>query len=214
MKCMRVLVACEYSGIVREAFRARGHDAWSCDILPSEQPGPHIQGDALLILGDGWDLMIAHPPCTYLSNAGRAHWNKPGRAEKRQDAADFFMALMDAPIPLVCVENPVGHMNMIYRKPDQIIHPYYFGDRELKKTCLWLRGLPKLYYQAQDDLFGKRTMTDYPEPNLTQTRKPSKNFKGGEVKKRYFTDKFSGAGSLKRAKTFPGIALAMAEQWG
>ena len=125
---LRVLVACEFSGIVREAFKVRGHDAWSCDLLPTEIPGQHIQGDVLEHLEDGWDMMIAHPPCTYLSYVGMRHWNKPGRAEKRVEAMQFFMRFIRANIPRICVENPLGYPSQVFRAPDQIIHPYYFGD--------------------------------------------------------------------------------------
>lgn len=132
----RLLVACEFSGVVRDAFAAVGWDAWSCDLLPTEIPGKHIQGDVLEVLDEGWDLMIAHPPCTYLSYAANGYWHQPGRAEKRDEAMNFFMALVSAPVERICVENPVGLPNTVYRKPDQIIHPYFFGERELKKTCL------------------------------------------------------------------------------
>jgi len=217
---MKILVACEFSGIVRDAFIARGHDAMSCDLLPTERPGPHYQGDVKDILSNGWDLMIAHPPCIYLSRAANRVWNAPGREEKRLIAFNFFMELITAPIAKICIENPVGYANTAYRKPDQIIHPYYFGERQLKRTCLWLIGLPKLWYWPVDDLFGTRTMTDYPEPLDVHERKPSKNYKGGEIKKRYFTDaktfvngsKISA--SYERSRTFHGIAQAMAEQWG
>lgn len=223
---MRVLVACEFSGIVREAFRARGHDAWSCDIIPTEIPGPHIINDVRNVLDDGWDLMIAHPPCTFLSAAGNGFFNEErygakavDRKRKRDGAMKFFMALYDAPIAKICVENPLGYPNRVFRKPDQIIHPYYFGDRQMKRICLWLKGLSPLWYWERDDLFGSRTMTDTPEPLYTHERKPGPNYKGGEIKKRYFTDakaivngnKVDGA--RERSRTFPGIAKAMAEQW-
>jgi hypothetical protein len=224
---MRVLVACEFSGRVRDAFARRGHDAWSCDILPSETPGNHILGDALQVLGDGWDLLIAHPPCTYLSNAGIGFFNveKYGakaveRMAKRQDAMDFFMKLYNAPIDRVCVENPVGYPNSFFRKPDQVIHPYFFGERHLKRTCLWLRNLPPLWFWMEDDLFGTRTATEYPEPLHVHERKPGRHYKGGEVKKRYFTDAKAIVNGTKinasheRSRTFPAIAEAMAAQWG
>jgi len=201
---MRVLVACEYSGITRDAFAAKGHDAWSCDLLPTEQPGQHIQGDVLEILNDGWDLMIAHPPCTYLSYAGVQSWNNPGREEQRQAAMRFFMKFINAPIQRICVENPVGLPNVEYRKPDQIVHPYYFGEQHLKRTCLWLKNLPKLWYWLQDDLFGKRTATEYPEPIYID--------KTARQKKRYFTD--ANHGGHARSKSFRSVANAMVEQWG
>ncbi len=136
---MRVLVACEYSGRVRDAFIAKGHDAMSCDLLPTDSLGPHYQGDVFDIINDGWDLMIAHPPCTYLSYAATRHWNKPGRAELREEALKFFLDLYTSNIPKICIENPVGYVNTVWRKPDQIIHPYYFGDPVQKRTCLGLR---------------------------------------------------------------------------
>lgn len=212
---MRVLVACEFSGTVRDAFAAKGHDAWSCDILPTEKPGQHYQGDVRDVLySQQWDLMIAHPPCTYLSNAGIGWFNierygdkARERHKKRKAAFEFFMELVNAPIERICVENPVGYPNKQYRKPDQIIHPYYFGDRQLKRTCLWLKGLNPLWYWPCDDLFGKRTMTEYPEPE----------FVDGSGKARYFTDAvigYSNNHGHKRSYTFSGIAQAMADQWG
>jgi len=208
----KILIACEFSGRVRNAFAERGHNAWSCDLLPTEIAGNHYQGDVLDILNDGWDMMIAHPPCTYLSNAGVAHFNvkKYGekakiRRELRREAFDFFMKLINAPIPKIAVENPAGYPNVHYRKPDQIIHPYYFGDAQLKRTCLWLKGLPKLWYWLEDDLFGKRTAVDRPQP-VSYDNTPRK-------RARYFVDG-STRNSYVRSKTFPAIALAMAEQWG
>src|SRR5438132_942736 len=134
---MKVLIACEFSGVVRDAFAAKGHIAWSCDLLPSERPGNHIQGDVLDILGDGWDLLIGCPPCTYLSYVGKRHWNKPGRAELREDAMRFFLALANSSIDKIAIENPLGYPSKVFRKPDQTIHPYYFGEPVQKRTCLW-----------------------------------------------------------------------------
>jgi len=207
---MKVLIACEFSGIVREAFKKHGHNAWSCDLLSSEILGQHIQGDVLKILNNGWDLMIAHPPCTYLTYAGVAHWNKPGRAEKRKQAMEFFMYLMNAPIPKICIENPVGYPSKVFRKPDQIIQPYYFGDRLLKRTCLWLKGLPPLIWAKEDELFWKKTATDYPEPEYYQKTGKQKG------RKRYYIDAMKGGKdrAKNRSRFFPGIANAMAEQWG
>lgn len=202
----RVLIACEYSGTVREAFRKRGFDAWSCDLLPTEIPGPHYQCDALKVLADGWDLIIAHPPCQYLSYAANKYWNLPGRAEKREAAFRFFMAMYNAPCGRVAVENPLGYPISAFRKPCQIIEPFYFGDEQRKRTCLWLRGLPKLVHVRQNDLFYKKTHTDPPKPIYVD--------KSG--KKRYFVDSISGQknGAHLRSKTFQGIAEAMAAQWG
>jgi len=145
---MRVLVACEYSGRVRDAFRLLGHDAMSCDLLPSEAPGPHYQGDVRDILNDGWDLMVAHPDCTYLCSSG-LHWNRrvPGRDELTEEALDFVRLLMDAPIPRIAIENPVGRICTAIRKPDQFIQPYQFGHDASKKTGLWLKNLSLSYVQ-------------------------------------------------------------------
>lgn len=142
---MRVLVACEYSGTVRDAFRALGHDAMSCDLLPTDRPGPHYQGDVFDAIGDGWDLMIAHPPCTYLCSSG-LHWNKryPERELKSSDALAFVEDLMGAPISRIAIENPIGRIGTAIRKADQIIQPYQFGHDASKQTALWLKGLPKL----------------------------------------------------------------------
>ena len=213
---MKILVACEYSGIVRDAFAALGHEAWSCDLLPTEKPGPHLQGDIRLFLGEcqannykQWDLMIAHPPCTYLSYAANGYWNMPGRAAKRLDALDFFLTLWNAPIDKICLENPLGCADAIIEKHTQIINPYYFGEPHLKRTCLWLKNLPKLIHRKDNDLFGIATHVGKPEPIYTD--------KSG--KKRYFTDAANGAHGegnsfKKRSKTFESIAAAMADQWG
>ncbi len=196
---MRVLVACEFTQIVTKAFRNKGHEAYSCDLLPTEgNPDWHIQGDVLEILGNGWDLMIAHPPCTYLSSVG-LHWNNKidGRKQKTEDAFDFFMKLHNAHIEKVCIENPVGYIGSHFRKADQIINPFQFGHPERKRTCLWLRNLPQL----------KSTKIVEPE-------KPVYICKSGRPL--YFIDAMSpGPDRQKdRSRTFPGIAKAMAEQWG
>jgi hypothetical protein len=195
---MRVLVACEFSGIVRDAFIAKGHNAVSCDLLPSERPGPHIHGDVLEHLNDGWDLMIAHPPCTYLSYAGLRWFSRPGRAELREPAMAFFMALYNADIPRVCVENPKGYPMKVFRAADQVVEPFYFGHTERKRTYLWLRNLPMLNPTVALFNIGGPTLV---EPN---------------GKKRWFTDgSCSGADKWKkRSRTFQGIADAMANQWG
>ena len=191
---MKVLVACEYSGTVRDAFLARGHDAMSCDLLPTESPGPHYQGDVMDILNDGWDLMIAHPPCTHLAVSGAA-WFAEKRADGRQQTGiDFFMKMINADIPKICVENPVCIMSSMYRKPDQIIQPYMFGHPESKKTCLWLKNLPLLTLtndvKSQWELLpkNKRERLHYLPPSADRWK--------------------------LRSKTFPGIAEAMAIQWG
>lgn len=181
---MRVLVACEFSGIVRDAFKARGHDAWSCDYLNTEQPGNHLQGPVECNLKDEWDLMIAHPPCAHLAVSG-ARWFK----EKKKDqewGKWFFMILAMCPIEKICIENPISIMSSCWRKPDQIIQPWQFGHGETKATCLWLKGLPLL--------------------------KPSNIVSGREARiHKMSPGKDRGK---NRSRTFQGIATAMAEQWG
>lgn len=230
-KPMRVLVACEFSGVVREAFRKRGHDAWSCDLLPSLAPSPyHIQDDVLDHLEDGWDLMIAHPPCTYLCSSG-LHWNKrvPGRDELTHDAILFVFNLMGEgfifhDIPKIALENPIGCLSTKYRKPDQIIQPYQFGHDASKQTCLWLKNLPKLkplsperwveptYGCSCGTRFGY-DLGKYGCPNCL-----------GEGKVRQIWGNQTPTGQNKlgpsvdrwaaRSITYQGIADAMAEQWG
>ncbi len=207
---MKVLVACEFSGIVRDAFAARGHDAWSCDLLPTERPGNHVQGDVRMLLDYGFDLMIAHPPCTALSYVGTRHWNRPGRKEQREDALEFFVGLADAPIPRIAIENPLGYACQAYRSPDQTIHPYYFGERVQKRTCLWLKNLPPLLYRLEDNLFGSRTATDKPEPMYFCNGPKSKG------KAIHWVEGIRGVKnrSHERSRFFPSVAEAMAEQWG
>lgn len=201
MKQLKVLVACEFSGRVREAFRKLGHDAWSCDIEPAADGSPyHIQDDVLNHLDKGWDLMIAHPPCTYLSQVGNRHLKVPGRMELRKEGAEFFMKLMEAPIPKICVENPVGYMNTHYRKPDQIIQPYYWGEPFKKTTCLWLKGLPLLTYDKS------KAIKPPPLFFLSTNGKPInwvEGLKGGHKERQ-----------KARNTTFQGIANAIAAQWG
>tara|TARA_R110000824_G_scaffold79077_2_gene199365 strand:- start:2574 stop:3176 length:603 start_codon:yes stop_codon:yes gene_type:complete len=177
----RVLVACEFSGVVRDAFRARGHEAWSCDLLPAD--GNHLQGDVSQHL-DGWDLMIAHPPCTHLAVSG-ARWFK-NKEKEQEEALDFVRLLLDAPIPKIALENPVSVISTRIHRPDQIIQPWMFGHGETKTTCLWLKGLPKLV--PVNIVEGRE--------NRIHKMPPSKN-----------------RGKL-RSITYQGIADAMAEQWG
>ena len=190
---MRVLVACEYSGVVRDAFAAKGHDAWSCDILDSESEGQHIRGDALEVLHKGWDLMIAHPPCTHLSVSG-ARWFTEGKKPMflRENALDFVKKLMAAPIDRICIENPVSVISSHIREADQTINPYQFGHTEYKRTCLWLKNLPLL--KETDNV-------------LEKTRElPDK------IANRIW---WLGSGKGKeRSKFYTGIASAMADQWG
>ena len=197
---MRVLVACEYSGRVRESFRSLGHEAWSCDLLPSDDNSPfHIQGDVLLLLKDNWDLMLAFPPCTYLCSSG-LHWNKrvEGREEKTEEALDFVRLLLNAPINKIALENPVGRIGTAIRKADQSIHPYMFGDDASKRTCLWLKNLPLL------------KPTHYVEPRMIDGKpRWSNQTDSGQNKLAPSKDRWK-----ERSKTYQGIADAMALQWG
>jgi hypothetical protein len=192
---MRVLIACEYSGTVRDAFLAQGHDATSCDLLPTDRPGPHYQGDIVDILGDGWDLMVAHPPCTHLAVSGAKHFAQK-QADGRQAAAlEFVRALMDAPIPRICVENPVSIISTRIRKPDQIIQPWQFGHEATKATCLWLKGLPPL---VPTNIVGKGAR------HVT---------KSGKSLPQWYNLPPSADRWKIRSATFQGIADAMASQW-
>lgn len=200
---MRVLIACEFTGIVRDAFAARGHDAWSCDLLSTERPGNHIQGDVSEILNDGWDLMIAHPPCTHLAVSGAAWFEEKRKDGRQRRGIDLFMQFVNAPIKKYCIENPVGIMSSEWRPSDQIIQPYYFGDEAQKTTCLWLKGLPLLFHCAATDLFYEKTHVG---------RGEMVTYSSGKVMPKWYAENW-GNGSA-RSKTFPGIAKAMAEQWG
>ena len=201
---MKILIACEYSGRVRDAFIARGHDAMSCDLLPTDAPGPHYQGDVFDIINDGWDLMVAHPPCTYLSVSGM-HWTTRGLRDPQltEDALAFVQRLMDAPVERIAVENPISVISSRIRKPDQIISPYQFGHDASKKTCLWLKNLPLL------------TATQMVEPRIviTPSGKPAKRW--GNQCDNYGQDKLPpSADRWKiRSATYQGIADAMAAQW-
>lgn len=181
---MRVLIACEFSGIVREAFRRKGHDAVSCDLLPTEIPGQHIRGDVSQILGDDWDLLIAHPPCTHLAVSG-ARWFADKR-EEQAEALEFVRMLLDAPIERVALENPISIISTRIRKPDQIIQPWQFGHGETKATCLWLKGLPKL--QPTHIVEGRTARVHHMPPGPDRWK--------------------------DRSRTYEGIAEAMANQWG
>ncbi len=184
---VRVLAACEYSGRVRNAFRALGHDAWSCDLLPSEDDSPfHIQGDVLGLLGIGWDLMIAHPPCTHLAVSGARHFAAKRADGRQQEALDFVRALMAAPIPRWCIENPVSIISSQIRKPDQTIQPWQFGHGETKATCLWLKGLLPL--RPTNIVEGREQRVHRMPPGPDRWK--------------------------ERSRTFEGIAQAMAAQWG
>ena len=196
---MKVLIACEYSGRVRDAFIKNGHDAISCDLLPTDALGPHYQGDVFDIINDGWDLMVAHPPCTYLSVSGM-HWTTRGLRDPKltEDALDFVRRLLAAPIERIALENPISVISSRIRKPDQIITPYQFGHDASKKTCLWLKNLPLL------------TPTDLIYPRII------------DGKRRWGNQTDSGQNKLSpsadrwkiRSATYEGIATAMADQWG
>jgi site-specific DNA-cytosine methylase len=196
---MKVLIACEFSGTVREAFRKIGHDAWSCDIVKSDDDSPHhIQEDVLKIINDRWDMMIAFPPCTHLAVSGAKHFAKKREDGRQQQGIDFFMSIVNAPVSLIAVENPVGIMSSIYRKPDQIINPYEFGHNVSKKTCLWLKNLPFL---KATNIVDKGEYITFPS--------------GKRMHKWYADKAFGGEARQKvRNKTFQGIADAMAQQWG
>lgn len=193
-----ILVACEFSGVVRNAFIKRGYDAISCDLLPSQSDGPHIQGDVLEILDDDWDLIIAHPPCTYLANSGVCHLkNNVERWKQMEDGANFFKTILNNKCKYICVENPIPHhfaVEKIGRKYDQIVHPWMFGHMEQKSTCLWLKNLPKLV--ETDNV--KNEMMKLPE---------------SERQRNHWLPPSPVRGYL-RSITFTGIANAMAEQWG
>lgn len=193
---MRVLVACEYSGTVRDAFLARGHEAMSCDLLPTDVPGPHYRGDVRDILQDGWDLMVAHPPCTYLSVSGM-HWTTRGLRDPQltEDALAFVRLLFSAPVPRICLENPVSVISSRIRKPDQIVQPWMFGHPESKTTCLWLKGLPPL---QPTDVLSK------PASGRWDNQTASGQSRLGPSPDRWKI----------RSKTYSGLAEAMAAQWG
>ncbi len=193
---MRVLIGCEYSGRVRQAFRDLDHDAWSCDLLPAEDNSPyHLDVDVLELLDEGWDLAIFHPPCTYLASSG-LHWNNktPGRSELTEESLVFVQKLLNANIPRIALENPVGCISTRIRKPDQIIQPWYFGDDASKKTCLWLKNLPKL-------VDTNRLEGDASTRRANQTASGQNNLGPS-------TDRWK-----ERSRTYQGIANAMAQQW-
>jgi site-specific DNA-cytosine methylase len=187
---MKILIACEFSGIVREAFKKLGHDAMSCDLLDTDIPGNHYKGDVMDIINNGWDMMIAHPPCTHLAVSGARHfWRKE---KEQKEALLFVQMLMDAPINYICIENPVGVISTKIRKPDQIIQPWQFGDAAQKTTCLWLKNLPLL---IPTNIVNKGDFVTFPSGK----RMPAW---------------YSNASAKTRSKTFQGIADAMAQQWG
>lgn len=200
---MRVLVACECSGRVRDAFIAKGHDAMSCDLLPTEQPGPHYQGSVFDVIDACWDMMIAFPPCTHLAVSGAAHFEGKKLDGRQSCGIAFFMKLANVKVPKICIENPVGIMSRLWREPDQIIQPYYFGDEFQKTTCLWLKGLNSLVHVAEEDMFLKKTHVGKGE---------MVKYASGKVMPKWYAE--ASGDSHKRSKTFQGIANAMADQWG
>lgn len=204
---MRVLIACEYSASVRDAFRARGHDAWSADILPTEgDPRWHIRGDALAAVASGpWDLLIAFPPCTHLSAAGARHWPAKQADGRQRAAVDFVRALWDAPVARVALENPVGWLNTHWQKPTQIIQPFEHGDPWRKTTCLWLRGLPPLVPTNVVEPHGSWVGGGRGAGRRLPSRAESQRIRalGGGNRNPH-----------ERSRTFAGIAAAMATQWG
>jgi hypothetical protein len=205
---MRVLLACEESQAVCIEFRKLGHEAFSADLLDCSGPHPewHIKGDVLEIIEQGWDMMIAFPPCTHLAVSGARHFEKKRADGRQKDGINFFMKMINAPINKIAVENPIGIMSSEYRKPDQIIHPYYFGDPYSKATCLWLKGLNKLQHVAE----GASPL--FPEYETHVDKGEFVTFSSGKRMAKWYNEA-SGNGHL-RSKTFPGIAQAMAQQWG
>lgn len=212
---MKVLIACEYSGAVRDAFIKRGHDAMSCDLLPTDVDGPHYQGNVFDIINDGWDLMVAHPPCTFLAVSGaqwyyhpedkhlpvdqrRPHPKYPNRASDREEAVEFFMKLANANIPKIAIENPIGIMSSRFRKPDQTIHPWQFGHEATKATCLWLKNLPLL------------------EPTKIVGKGEFVTYSSGKKMTKWYAEALNYDKQTRmkmRSKTFIGIAEAIADQW-
>lgn len=215
---MRVLIACEESQAVCVEFRKRGHEAFSCDILPCSGGHTewHIQDDVLKHLNDGWDMMIAFPPCTHLALSGAMHFEQKRKDGRQREGIDFFMSMINAPIEKIAVENPMGIMGKIYKRPSQIIQPYYFGDGARKTTCLWLKNLPLLYHNGIRNLFDE-TITHVDQGDSFYWT----DSKTGKQKKQplwYYeawkNSKTKDERAKLRSKTFPGIARAMAEQWG
>ena len=210
---MKILLACEESQAVTIEFRKLGFEAYSCDIQDQSGGFPewHIKGDVLEVINQGWDVMIAFPPCTHLAVSGAAWFEKKRQDGRQQEGIEFFMKIANAPIKHIAIENPIGIMNKIYKKPNQIVHPYYFGDETSKSTCLWLKNLPLLYHNKSIDLFNQNST--WVKPKFTEFI-----CKDGKVKKFSTTaDKWYKSAeerSRERSKTFPGIAKAMANQWG
>ena len=196
---MKVLIACEFSGTVRDAFSKLGHDAWSCDLEPTQTEGNHYQGDMFDIVNNGWDLIIAHPPCTHLAVSGARHFEKKRADGRQQQGIDFFMRVANIDVPKLAVENPIGIMSTLYRKPEQIIQPYEYGHGTTKATCLWLKGLPLL------------------KPTNIVDKGEVVTFASGKRMSKWFYESSQLPPKERermRNKTFQGIADAMADQWG
>jgi hypothetical protein len=196
---MKVLIACEFSGTVRDAFTKLGHDACSCDLEDTLTPGKHYKGDMFDIVNDGWDLIIAHPPCTHLAVSGARHFEKKRADGRQQQGIDFFMRVMNIDVPRLAVENPIGIMSTLYRKPNQIIQPWEYGHKTTKATCLWLKGLPLL------------------KPTNIVDKGEVVTFASGKRMSKWFYESSQLSPKERermRNKTFQGIADAMAEQWG
>lgn len=226
---MKILIACEHSGVVRDAFIKRGHDAWSCDILDTASPGPHLKCDVTDILADNWDMMIGHPPCTHLASSGAKHFAQKRADGRQQEALAFVQLLMGAPIKRIAIENPVGIISSEIRRPDQIVDMWWFGEEAQKKTCLWLKGLPKLHatnpigktYSCRcgnnfSQYFGElgcpsckgasgKAVLGYGHRVITS---------GGRVLPKWYNLPPSPDRGNKRSRTFQGFADAMADQWG
>ena len=213
---MRILLACEESQAVCKEFRMLGHEAFSADIMDctGDNPEWHLKGDVLEIIDQGWDMMIAFPPCTHIAVSGARHFEKKRADGRQKSGIDFFMKMINAPIKKIAIENPIGIMSTIYRKPDQIIHPYHFGDPYSKSTCLWLKGLEKLKYIKLPivDNAGY-TQSDFEDKSLPREVEKGEfvTFPSGKRMAKWYCEA-SGNGHL-RSKTFPGIAKAMASQW-
>lgn len=196
---MKVLIACEFSGTVRESFNKLGHNAWSCDLEETLIPGNHYKGDMFDIVGEGWDLIIAHPPCTHLAVSGARHFEQKRKDGRQKQGIEFFERTININVPKLCIENPIGIMSSLYRKPDQIIQPWQYGHHTTKATCLWLKGLPLLI---------PTNIVDKGEVWVA---------KSGKKMSKWFYESSclpSKQREAMRNKTFQGIADAMAEQWG
>lgn len=201
---MKILLACEESQAVTLQFRLLGHDAWSCDLQPTSGNFPewHLQVDVLTILDRGWDILIAFPPCTHLASSGAKHFAGKIEDGRQEKAVEFFMRMVNAPVPRIAIENPVGIMSTRYRKPDQIIQPYYFGNPYRKTTCLWLKNLPLLFHAKERDLFAD-SITHVSHGEVNSFGQPA-----------WYANLGTKGRATLRSKTFPGIATEMAKQWG